>query len=57
MRELNAAVIALAGAVALAAGGILKGDTGQLALLVGYGLLIAGTTSWAITLYRSSDQK
>jgi hypothetical protein len=57
MKEVSAAIISLAGAVTLAAAGLWKGDTGNLALLVGYGLLIAGTTSWGLSLYRSSNEK
>jgi hypothetical protein len=51
MKAISSAIIVLAGAVTLAAGGIWKSDTGNFALIVGYGLILAGTINWALTIF------
>ena len=57
MTQLSSAIIALAGAVTIAAGGIWKGQTGDFATFVGYGLLIAGTATWGVSIYRGDEPK
>jgi hypothetical protein len=51
MKEISSAIIVLAGAVTLAAGGIWKSDTGNFAVLVGYGLILAGGIAWGLELF------
>lgn len=51
MKEISSAIIVLAGAVTIAAGGGGGSDTGSFALLVGYGLMLAGTIAWGMTVF------
>ena len=54
MKELSAAVIALSGAVTIAAAGVWRGETGDLAIAAGYGLLLLGAVTWG-TVFRRDD--
>jgi hypothetical protein len=51
MKEISSAIIVLAGAVTLAAGGIWKSDTGNFAVFVGYGLILAGGIAWGLEVF------
>ena len=57
MKAISAAIIALSGAVTIAAGGVWGSDTGTLALLVGYGLLIVGAVTWVFTVVGEGHDK
>jgi hypothetical protein len=57
MKAISSAIIALAGAVTIAAGGVWSSDTGGFALLVGYGLLIVGAATWVFTIAREGLDK
>ena len=51
MKEISSAIIVLAGSVTIAAGGVWGSDTGGFALFVGYGLILAGTIAWGMTVF------
>jgi hypothetical protein len=57
MKAISSAIIALAGAVTIAAGGAWGSDTGGFALLVGYGLLIVGAATWVFTIVLEGHDK
>jgi hypothetical protein len=57
MKAISSAIIVLAGAVTIAAGGVWGSDTGSFALLVGYGLMLAGVIAWGMTVFLNTPEK
>jgi hypothetical protein len=51
MKAISSAIIVLAGSVTIAGGGVWGSDTGGFALLVGYGLMLAGGIAWGLDVF------
>lgn len=56
MKAISSAIIVLSGAVTIAAGGVWHSDTGSFALLVGYGLILAGVVAWAFAMLPGGEK-